>query len=113
MSSKKQREQQAIAKGYRNLGHRGYHMTDADRGKAAHARRAIPKPTDDPPCIVQCAYCMESVVAARRAYWDVFEPVTRDCGNGNSVTVYPLDELHRHQPEKQRYKSDDGQAVGV
>lgn len=34
----------------------------------------------DPPCIVQCAECLESVLAARHRYWDAQE------------------ELHRHQP---------------
>lgn len=89
MASQKQLAQQAETLGYRNRASRAYHFDDSDRAKARRMRLLGRPPPEDPPCLVECGYCQERVMAVRRMYFDTPE------------------QPHRHQPQGPKMKSRD------
>lgn len=82
MSSKQQQRDQAVAKGYRCLGGRGNYSNNT------HPKMPVNVP--DPPAIVMCAYCTESVIGMNKRYMEVVEV---------DATGRASYREHRHQPE--------------
>jgi len=70
-----------------------------------HEKRAKITAANDPPAIVQCPHCMESVLATRGGYWDMAATVTL---NGEEHSMLWI--KHVHQPSKYSQKLD--QTIG-
>lgn len=81
MSLKSQKQRASLDRGYR--AGKGYSFSDSDRALATKARSVGRPPLEDPPQIVPCPYCQESVLALRRRYFDA---------------VGAVEALHQHQP---------------
>lgn len=75
---------------------------EAHRGpyvKGSHAKGPKVTVENDPPAIIRCPYCQESVLAHHRVYLDAIDPI------GERLYQYTK---HRHQPARYEPRGQPG-----